>query len=647
MRPRLPDLSLRFIVGGLALLCGAALALAIPLGLAASRLGTDPARWAVVGGVLGSLLALALHRAALRRFDRELALQREAESSERLRFHTAINNMSQGLCFFDGQRRLIVCNDRFASIYRLSPALMTPGTTLRDIVEARFAAGCVPNNMTREAYLKWRDSVAIADKPSNTITTLVDGRTISIHHQPMPDGGWVATHDDITESRRAQAEIEYMAHHDALTGLPNRLRFREHLSTALHAGGHPIGVLCLDLDRFKAVNDTMGHPAGDQLLRMAAERLVACVRQGDLVARLGGDEFAIIQLGGEQPAAAEALARRVVQALAAPFEIAGQWANVGTSIGIALSAAGESNSPDDLLKRADLALYDAKSTARGTHSFFRAELDRRARGRHELEADLRHAIEHGALELHYQPLISLQDERVLAFEALVRWPHPRRGMVVPDQFIPLAEEVGLIDSLGAWVLVEACHAAASWPVHIGLAVNLSPLQLRSGRLIHVVRGALDASGLAATRLELEITESVPLDDNSISLATLHGLRGLGVRVSIDDFGAGFSSVSYLRRFPFDKIKIDRSFVRDVASDRSAQAIVRAMAILGTSLGMEVTAEGIESPDQLQAVRDLGCTQGQGYLISTPRPVSELPAIFRKDLRLVGVAPTRPSASRPG
>jgi diguanylate cyclase (GGDEF)-like protein len=641
MRVGWPHFSLRFVVGGVALLCGAAVALAIQAGIAALRVGDDAARWATVGGLLGALLALALQRAVLRRFDRDLAIQREAASNERMRFHAAINNMSQGLCFFDGRRRLIICNDRFASIYRMSPELMKAGTTLREIVEARFASGCIPNNMTREAYLKWRDSIANAEKPSTTITTLVDGRTISIRHQPMPDGGWVATHDDITETRRAQAEIEHLAHHDALTGLPNRVRFSEYLSAALHAERHPVGVLCLDLDRFKAVNDTMGHAAGDQLLRLAADRLSACVRQGDLVARLGGDEFAIVQLDGEQPVAAEALAHRVVQALSAPFEIGAKAVSVGTSIGIALSVHGDAVTPEELLQRADLALYDAKSSARGTHSFFRPELDRRAKGRHELEADLRHAIEHGALELHYQPLISLQDERVLAFEALVRWPHPRRGMVVPDQFIPLAEEVGLIDALGAWVLVEACRVAASWPTHVDVAVNLSPLQLRSGRLVDVVRDSLDRSGLAATRLELEITESVPLDDNSICLATLHGLRGLGVRVSIDDFGAGFSSVSYLRKFPFDKIKIDRSFVRDLASDRSAQAIVRAMAMLGTSLGMDVTAEGVESAEQLHAVRELGCTQAQGYLISTPRPASELPSIFRKDLRLVAPARSVP------
>jgi diguanylate cyclase (GGDEF)-like protein len=637
MRAFLPTFTLRWVVGALALSCGAALALALTAGMALARSSADPTAWVIVGTALGVLTGVLLQRAVLRRFDLERARQRDAQTTERLRFDAAINNMSQGLCFFDGRQRLIVCNDRYATIYRLPREMMSPGTTLREIVEARFAAGCIPNNMTREAYLKWRDSIVVADKPSNTITTLTDGRTIAIHHQPMPDGGWVATHDDITETRRAQAEIEHLAHHDALTGLPNRVRFRHRLSEALHAGRHPIAVLCLDLDRFKAVNDTMGHPAGDQLLRMAADRLASCVRQGDLVARLGGDEFAIVQLDGEQPAAAEGLAQRVVQAMTAPFEIAGQSASVGVSVGIALSDGAEIHNPDHLLKRADLALYDAKSAARGTHSFFRPELDRRAKGRHELEADLRHAIAQGALELHFQPLIGLHDDCVLAFEALVRWPHLRRGMVMPDQFIPLAEEVGLIDALGAWVLAHACNIAAAWPTHIGVAVNLSPLQLKGGRLIDVVREALAASGLAPRRLELEITESVPLDDNSISLATLHALRGLGVRVSIDDFGAGFSSVSYLRRFPFDKIKIDRSFVRDVATDRSARAIVQAMATLGQSLGMAVTAEGVESAEQMHAVRELGCTQAQGYLISTPRPAAELAAMIRKDLRLVASA----------
>jgi diguanylate cyclase (GGDEF)-like protein len=624
----MPTQSLRTLLTSLSLVCGAVLALGLAVGLGSAGNGALAPRLAAAI-VAGTVLALALRRFALKRLVALLSRQQAEHQAERLRFHTAIDNMSQGLCFFDGQQRLIVCNQRYAEMYRLSIEQVRPGTTLREIVDHRYASGCMPK-MTREAYLAWRDSIAIADKPSNTFSTLQDGRTIAIHHRPMPDGGWVATHDDITEHREALAEIEHMARHDALTGMPNRVLLRDCLTSAMRDARHPTAVMCLDLDRFKAVNDTLGHPAGDALLRLVAQRLTDCVREGDVVARLGGDEFAIIQHGGEQPAASESLASRLVQAIAQPFDVADQSVTIGTSVGIALSSI-DCADPDDLLKRADLALYEAKSLGRGTHSFFRAELDRRARGRRELEADLRQAVEAGAFELHYQPLIMLPDQRIVAFEALLRWRHPRRGMVTPDDFIPLAEEVGLIDALGRWVLQEACRQAVTWPAHIGLAVNLSPLQLHSGHLVDTVRAALERSGLPAHRLELEITESVPLHDNSISLATLHGLHALGVHISIDDFGAGFSSVSYLRKFPFDKIKVDRSFVRDVATDKAAQAIVQAMATLGSSLGIGVTAEGVETYEQLRAVRDLGCTQAQGYLISTPRPGGELPALIGRDL----------------
>ena len=627
----MPIQSPRVLVSSLCLLSGAMLAIGLVVGLAPQRAGGELLAWSALAVGLGVVLAAVLRRCALTCLGTIMALQDAEHEAEKLRFATAIDNMSQGLCFFDGQQRLIVCNDRYADMYRLSRQQVRRGTTLREIVDHRYQVGCMPD-MSREAYLAWRDSIAIAEKPSRTVSTLKDGRTIAIHHRPMPGGGWVATHDDITEHRAALEEIEHMARHDALTSLPNRVLFRDRLSTAMRENRHPTAVLCLDLDRFKPVNDTLGHPAGDELLRLAAQRLTACVREGDLVARLGGDEFAIIQLGGGQPAAAEALAGRLVHAIAQPFDLAGQQVSIGTSVGIVLSS-DECDDPDDLLKRADLALYDAKAHGRGTHTFFRPELDRRVRGRRELEVDLRHAVDNGGLAVHFQPLIALPGEQVVAFEALVRWPHPRRGMVTPDDFIPLAEEIGLIDRVGEWVLREACACAVRWPREVDLAVNLSPLQLKSGHLVDVVHAALRDSGLAPSRLELEITESVPLVDNSISLATLHGLRALGVRISIDDFGAGFSSVSYLRRFPFDKIKIDRSFVRDVGSDRSAQAIVHAMATLGRSLGIEVTAEGVETAEQLQRVRELGCSQAQGYLISTPQPASELPAILRRNVRL--------------
>ncbi|HYJ99049.1 MAG TPA: diguanylate cyclase, partial [Burkholderiaceae bacterium] len=487
----MPTQSLRLLLTALALLCGAMLAVGVALGHGPDR-PSAAGTAAVVGVALA--LALAVRLVALKRLSSLLAQQEVEHQAESLRFHTAINNMSQGLCFFDGQQRLIVCNQRYAEMYRLSIEQVRPGTTLRDIVDHRYASGCMPK-MTREAYLAWRDSIAVADKPSNTVSTLQDGRTIAIHHRPMPDGGWVATHDDITEHREALAEIEHMARHDVLTGMPNRVLLHDRLTSAMHDARHPTAVLCLDLDRFKAVNDTFGHPAGDALLRLVAQRLTDCVRDGDVVARLGGDEFAIIQHGGEQPTASESLASRLVQAIAQPFDVAGQSVSIGTSVGIALSSI-DCADPDDLLKRADLALYEAKSLGRGTHCHFRPELDRRARGRRELEADLRQAVEAGAFELHYQPLIMLPDQRIVAFEALLRWRHPRRGMVTPDDFIPLAEEVGLIDVLGRWVLHEACKQAATWPAHIGLAVNLSPLQLNSGQLVDTVRAALEQAGLA-------------------------------------------------------------------------------------------------------------------------------------------------------
>ena len=631
MPPSAATKSMRLLIGASSLLIGATMGVVWPLVFAWATYRHAAAEWVAAFTLVGLGLGFVLRHVSLRRLDLIVAGQK----AESLRFHTAINNMSQGLCFFDGRQRLIVCNDRYAEMYKLSRDQVRPGTTLTEIVDHRYAVGCFPE-MTREAYLRWRDSIVIADKPSDTVTALKDGRTFAIHHRPMPDGGWVATHEDITERRRVQAEIEHMARHDALTGLPNRVLFRDRLTELLQAGNHNMAVLFLDLDRFKPVNDALGHSAGDQLLRDAAQRLAGCARECDLVARLGGDEFAIIQLEGGNPAAASVLADRLVRAIEAPFEIAGQQVTVGTSIGIALAPA-DSSDPDDLLKKADLALYDAKTRGRGTHSFFKPELDRRAQGRRALESELRQAAEKGQLELHYQPIIGLDDDKMLACEALVRWHHPQRGMVMPDAFIPLAEESGLIEELGTWVLNRACTQAAAWPSHLAVAVNLSPLQLNGGGLVAIVRDALHASGLAPARLELEITESVPLADDSINLATLHGLRALGVRISLDDFGAGYSSVSYLRNFPFDTIKIDRSFVRDVTGNREAAAIVRAMATLGGSLGMAITAEGVETDEQLRAVRALGCTRAQGYLISTPRPANELPAIAKLDRRFVVVA----------
>ncbi|PTT11622.1 diguanylate cyclase [Pseudomonas sp. HMWF010] len=431
--------------------------------------------------------------------------------------------------------------------------------------------------------------------------------------------------EDIAERKRAEAQIARLAHYDPLTDLPNRVLFQKDLSEALarrsRTGGH-LAVHFIDLDRFKTVNDTLGHPLGDDLLRIAAQRLRACVRDGDTVARLGGDEFAVVQNGLTDLTGATRLAQRIVEAMAAPFELQGHQVMIGASVGVAL-APSDGESPDELLKKADMALYRAKADGRGAFHFFEKAMDEQLQARRGLELDLRRALLAGEFELFYQPLYNLGDDRVTGCEALVRWRHPERGMVSPADFIPLAEEIGLIVPLGEWVLRTACREAAGWPDHVRVAVNLSPAQFRDRTLVSSVVSALATSGLPAERLELEITESVLLQDNAANLKVLHDLKALGVRISMDDFGTGYSSLSYLRSFPFDKIKIDQTFVRDILKDSDALAIIRAVLDLGASLGIVTTAEGVESREQLDALRDHGCAEIQGYYISRPSPASDM------------------------
>lgn len=431
--------------------------------------------------------------------------------------------------------------------------------------------------------------------------------------------GFLVTAVDITERRKAEARIAYMAHHDNLTGLPNRVKFREHLDQALERGsGERIGVLCIDLDLFKNVNDSFGHPIGDRLLKMVAERLQDVMPADALVARLGGDEFAMIVKGNPAPRELNDLSGALIASASAPYAVDGLELVIGASIGIAMSP-GDGVTGDDLLRNADMALYRAKSEGGGAHCFFEQEMDRQAQTRRALEFDLRHALADGQFELHYQPLIDVAANRIVAFESLIRWHHPERGMVSPAEFIPVAEDIGLIVTLGEWVLREACTEAAKWPSDIKVAVNLSPIQFRSRNLVQTVIAALAHSSLAPTRLELEITESLFLAETEANLATLHQLRSLGVRISMDDFGTGYSSLSYLRSFPFDKIKIDRSFVRDLAERQDCVAIVRAISGLGQSLNISTTAEGVETEDQLDRLRAMGCTEVQGFLFSAARP----------------------------
>jgi diguanylate cyclase (GGDEF)-like protein/PAS domain S-box-containing protein len=443
---------------------------------------------------------------------------------------------------------------------------------------------------------------------------------------------------DITERKYAEARMAFMAQHDSLTGLPNRGLLRQRMDEMLphtRRSTDKIAVLILGLDNFKAVNDTLGHAIGDKLLRAVAKRLRSIQRDNDILARLNSDEFAIVQNGMTRPEDAGLLARRLLEAFADPFLFEDQSVVATATVGIAM-APSDGDESDRLLKRATMALSRAKSEARGTFAFFESEMDARAQKRRKIELDLRAAIQDEVLRPHYQPLIDLASGRITSFEALVRWPHPDRGMISPAEFIPVAEETGLIAGLGGLMLRRACADAAHWPGDVRVAVNLSPLQFRVGNLFSVVMDALTKSGLPAKRLELEITETLLLEKNSEVLATLHALRALGVRISMDDFGTGYSSLSYLRSFPFDKIKIDQSFVRDLAGNREAQAIVRSIISLGAGLGVTITAEGIETEAEVSYLREQGCHEGQGFLFSGARPNAEVPALLQALQRGAGV-----------
>ena len=459
------------------------------------------------------------------------------------------------------------------------------------------------------------------------IQVLTFGRRVNFEGR---DGYLVAV-VDITERRKAEARIAFMAHHDGLTNLPNRELYQDRLREALErneSANTRVAVLCVDLDLFKNVNDSFGHPVGDRLLRLVADRLRSQVRGNNLVARLGGDEFAVILASDVSPNEASDFSSRLIKTLSACYEIDGIEVVIGASIGIALSP-GDGESTEELMRNADMALYRAKSDGGGVHRFFEREMDRQAQKRRDMELDLRRAFTNGEFELHYQPLVDIAADRISGFESLLRWRHPEKGMISPADFIPVAEDIGLIVSLGEWVLREACAEAVKWPADVKVAVNLSPVQFRSRNLVQVVISALANSGLSPTRLELEITESLFLAETEANLAILHQLRELGVSISMDDFGTGYSSLSYLRSFPFDKIKIDRSFVKDLAQRPDCVAIVRAISGLGRSLNITTTAEGVETMDQLDWLRAEGCNEVQGFLFSPAQPAVEVARLLSK------------------
>ena len=714
-------------------------------------------KYIVAGSILTFIVLIVMFLGAARQermLSTALELQRSKQSAEQsnLLLQTALQNMAHGFCVFDRDMRLIVCNEKYPKMYGLPPERTRPGSTLRSILEARIGAGFVPQNA--EEYIRHRLERAARGNSHYAENELSDGRIYAVNHQRMPDGGWVATHIDITERRRAERDLDetkrfldsiienipvavvvkdaktrkfllvnrafeamlgtsrndllgrtvfdihqakdaqiiddadteslqepdrvtykeievntalrglrlqatsrivirrsqgdakciiaviddvterkkseqriaFLAHHDALTGLANRAALVQKIDEAAarqRRRDEPFTVLLLDLDRFKQVNDTLGHPAGDALLTEVATRLKSLLRETDVLARLGGDEFAIIQ-GGEvnQRPAAKALAERIIEVIGKPFDIDGGDVNIGTSIGIALAPEHHTGS-DELLKMADLALYRAKSSGRNGYCFFDPQMSEVASARHEIENDLRRAVQQNELELHYQPILDAKTRKITSVEALVRWRHPTKGLIFPDLFIPLAEETGMITQIGDWVLRAACAEAATWPTDIKVAVNLSLVQFRKTNLPDVVMRALVDSGLRPERLELEITETALIESAAECLPALRQFKNQGITIVLDDFGTGYSSLSQLAMFPFDRIKIDKTFTQNLTKRSECAAIISATLTLAQTLDIATTAEGVETADQYRLLRLAGVTSVQGYLFKRPGPASEI------------------------
>lgn len=733
----------------------------ITVGLAApeifSRVEAKRTSGYVIAGILtlliGAATALSINGQRLRD-----AAKRRLEHTNML-LNAALANMPHGICMFGADKRLVLANDLYSTMYNLDPAQVRPGMTLSDVLDLRVAAGCCPADAQK--YVKDRLQEAFLPDPGYIINKLQDGRTLAVCRRTMPDGGSVAVHqditahlsteqqldearqflnsiienipiavvvkdaatrkfvlvnrafeamlkvgrnellgksvfeiyqrkdaeridasdsealagefgrcaqdyelempdgqlrvlatnrlvvrdaagvakhlvvviDDITERKKSEQRIAFMAHHDVLTGLPNRLSIMEKIEEAIaryRRRGDSFAVLLLDLDRFKHVNDTLGHAVGDELLRETAVRLKASLRDTDVLARLGGDEFAIVQdRENNQREAASALADRVIDIVSKPFDIDGNEVNIATSIGIALAPEHATGS-DALMKMADLALYRAKSAGRNGYRFFDPEMSLAASARHELEGDLRRAIQHGELEVHYQPIVGTQSHMICGAEALVRWRHPTKGMILPDQFIPLAEETGMITQIGEWLMQTACNDATKWPATVRLSVNLSAVQFRKNNLVDIVICALAQSGLPPERLELEITETALIESSTECLPILRQFKNLGIAITLDDFGTGYSSLSQLLMFPFDKIKVDKSFTQNLTKRTECAAIIAATLTLARSLDIETTAEGVETTDQYRLLRLAGVTSLQGFLFQPPRPAAEIDfsAVFK-------------------
>ncbi|TQF34721.1 EAL domain-containing protein, partial [Bradyrhizobium sp. UNPA324] len=555
-----------------------------------------------------------LHRIFLR-----AVVAREREAALAGQFDTALNNMPHGLCMFRIDGQLAVMNHRFGAMMSLPDNLAQSSTTARDIIAACVEAGSI-SAASGEAIIADIET----GQAQEIITTDPDpqrNRSLSWTVQPMADGGAVLLLEDITERRNAEARISHLARYDDLTALPNRVNFRDEIERLLAVARHSehlSALLFVDLDQFKQVNDTLGHPCGDQLLCAVANRLREMLRPEDFVARFGGDEFVVFQQNISSSEDAAALARRIVERLSERYRIHNHLVEIGASVGIALTSPGDV-SADTLLKNADMALYRAKADGRGTFCFFRDEMAATVEARRILELDLRKALANEEFELFYQPLVNLKSGKITTCEALLRWNHPVRGTVSPVDIIPVAEDMGLIVDLGRWILRRACMECMKWPESVSVAVNFSPQQFHQRDVLSEIRYALEVSGLPAHRLEIEITESSLLRNTQLTHDILSQLHALGVRISLDDFGTGYSSLSYLHNFPMQKVKIDRSFLEGIDSDRPL-TLLRGVARLSADLGMSVVVEGIESNEQLELINADGTvTEAQGYLFSRPVP----------------------------
>ena len=579
----------------------------------------------IVAGLSAVVIAVTL-LLIIRQLSRQHQRSRSRLAQEKHRLDTALNNMLQGLLLFDSSQRLVACNQRYIEMYGFSPEIMRPGRTFHDIMMHRKQSGSFSGDVDEYCFNILREMEQGNITQSIIKTTM--GRSIQITNKPIVDGAWVSTHDDVTNRQRADEKIAHLAHYDTLTDLPNRVLFREQVEHELQRArrGEQFALLYIDIDEFKGFNDSLGHHVGDELLKAVAARLRSCIRETDLVARLGGDEFAVIQTNVGDAADVVEFVTRIHEAIRQPYQCLGHQLSTDASIGIAL-APQDGTDLDQLIKNADLAMYGAKADGRRTHRFFEPAMDASAKARLTMEQDLRQALVDGGFEIHYQPLVDLRHDEVTGCEALLRWRHPERGMISPAEFIPVAEDTGLIVKLGEWVLRTACAEAANWPDHVRVAVNVSPVQLKCQTLALKVAGALAASGLRANRLEIEITEAVLIRDDDAALAILHQLHAIGVRIALDDFGTGYSSLSYLKRFPFDKIKIDRCFVSDIAEIDGSSAIVQAVVNIAAARNMTTTAEGVETQQQKERLRALGCTEMQGYLFSAAKPGPEVRQLF--------------------